>query len=44
MKKTILVLVLAMAVASVVFTSCASSRGGCKMSQGFSGYGGVTGR
>lgn len=40
MKKTILILVLSMAVASVVFTSCASSRGGCKMSQGYIGYGG----
>jgi hypothetical protein len=38
MRKTILVLVLVMAVAAA-FSSCASSRGGCKMSQGFVGYG-----
>ena len=44
MRKTILIFVLAMAVASVVFTSCASSRGGCKMSQGYVGYGGGGGR
>jgi hypothetical protein len=45
MRKTILILVIAMAVASA-FSSCSSSRGGmssarggCKMSQGFVGYG-----
>jgi hypothetical protein len=38
MRKTIVILVIAMAVAAS-FTSCASSRGGCKMSQGFIGYG-----
>ena len=42
MRKTIVILVLAMAVATA-FTSCAStygsgSRGGCKMSQGYVGY------
>ncbi|HEY4109067.1 hypothetical protein [Puia sp.] len=40
MRKTILILVMAMAVASA-FTSCAttgSSRSGCKMSQGYVGY------
>jgi hypothetical protein len=42
MRKTILIIVLAMA-AATAFTSCASSyggRGGCKMSQGYVGYGG----
>ncbi|MHA4811931.1 hypothetical protein ACX0G9_27795 [Flavitalea flava] len=38
MRKSILIIVLAIAVASV-FTACASSRGGCKMSQGYIGYG-----
>jgi hypothetical protein len=40
MRKTIVILVLAMAVATA-FTSCASSynsRSGCKMSQGYVGY------
>jgi hypothetical protein len=38
MRKTIIFLVIAMAVATA-FTSCASSRGGCAMSSGFIGYG-----
>ena len=38
MKKSVLILVLAIAVASV-FTSCASSKGGCNMSRGYVGYG-----
>jgi hypothetical protein len=38
MKKSVLILVLAIAVASV-FTSCASSKGGCFMSKGYIGYG-----
>jgi hypothetical protein len=38
MRKTIVILVLAIAVASV-FTSCASTRGGCNMSKGYVGYG-----
>jgi len=40
MRKTIVILVLAIAVACS-FTSCASSRGGCNMSKGFVGYGGT---
>ena len=44
MRKTIVILTFALAIAAT-FTSCASSRGagahgGCKMSQGFVGYGG----
>ena len=38
MRKTIVILVIVMAVATA-FTSCASSRGGCAMSQGYVGYG-----
>jgi hypothetical protein len=38
MRKTIVILVFAMAVAAA-FASCTSERGGCKMSQGFVGYG-----
>lgn len=38
MRKIIMILALALAVATA-FTSCASSRGGCTMSRGFSGYG-----
>jgi hypothetical protein len=38
MRKTIVILVLAIVVASV-FTSCASSKGGCYMSKGYVGYG-----
>lgn len=38
MKKSILILVLAIAVAAS-FTSCASSKGGCNMSKGYVGYG-----
>jgi hypothetical protein len=38
MRKTIVILVLAIAVAAA-FSSCASSKGGCNMSRGFSGYG-----
>lgn len=38
MRKTILILVLAVAAVSV-FTSCASSKGGCNMSKGYVGYG-----
>lgn len=38
MRKTIVILVIAMA-AAAAFASCTSERGGCKMSQGFVGYG-----
>lgn len=38
MRKTIVILVIATAVATA-FSSCASSRGGCNMSRGFVGYG-----
>jgi hypothetical protein len=38
MRKTIVILVIAMA-AVAAFASCTSERGGCKMSQGFVGYG-----
>ena len=38
MRKTIMILALALAVATA-FTSCASSKGGCNMSRGFVGYG-----
>ena len=38
MRKTILILAIATAIATA-FTSCASSRGGCAMSQGYVGYG-----
>jgi hypothetical protein len=38
MRKTIIFLVIAIAVATA-FTSCASSRGGCAMSAGYVGYG-----
>lgn len=38
MRKSILILALALAVASVI-TSCASTKGGCAMSRGFAGYG-----
>jgi hypothetical protein len=38
MRKTIVILVLAITVAGA-FASCTSERGGCKMSQGFVGYG-----
>lgn len=38
MKKSILIVVLAVAIAAA-FTSCASSRGGCNMSRGYVGYG-----
>ena len=43
MRKTIAILAIVMAVASA-FTSCASSRGGCAMSQGYVGYGHPMGR
>lgn len=38
MRKSILILALVITVAAV-FTSCASSKGGCNMAKGYVGYG-----
>jgi hypothetical protein len=43
MRKTIIILVIVATVATA-FASCASSRGGCAMSQGYIGYGHSMGR